>query len=101
MRKLREVLRLKYDSQLPQRAIAQACRLGLGTVTLYLQRANAAGLTWPLPEDLAAAALEARLFTRPTCTPARDRVRPDGQALHQELSDPRLKARDSGSTEVD
>ena len=85
MRKLREVLRLKYDSQLPQRAIAQACRLGLGTVTLYLQRANAAGLTWPLPEDLDDAALEARLFTRPTYAPARDRVRPDWQALHQEL----------------
>jgi len=88
MRKLREVLRLKYDSQLPQRAIAQACRLGLGTVTLYLQRANAAGLTWPLPEDLDDAALEARLFTRPTCAPARDRVRPDWQALHQELKKP-------------
>ena len=88
MRKLREVLRLKYDSQLPQRAIAQACRLGLGTVTLYLQRANAAGLTWPLPEDLDDAALEALLFTRPTCTPARDRVRPDWQALHQELKKP-------------
>jgi hypothetical protein len=47
MRKLRDVLRLKYDAGLPQRAIAQACGLGLGTVTTYLQRATAAGLTCP------------------------------------------------------
>ena len=33
MRKLRDVLRLKYDTQLPLRAIAQACGLGLGTVS--------------------------------------------------------------------
>ena len=35
-------------------------RWGLGTVTTYLQRATAAGLTWPLPDDLDDAALEAR-----------------------------------------
>jgi hypothetical protein len=62
MRKLRELLRLKYDARLPQRAIAQACGVGLGTVTAYLQRATAAGLTWPIPEDLDDSALEARLF---------------------------------------
>jgi DNA-binding transcriptional regulator LsrR (DeoR family) len=69
MRKLRDVLRLKYEAGLPQRAIAQACGLGLGTVTTYLQRATAAGLTWPLPDDLDDGALEARLFTRPALRP--------------------------------
>ena len=66
MRNLRDVLRLKYTPELPQRAIAQACGVGLGTVTAYLQRATAAGLTWPLPDDLDDGALEARLFRRPT-----------------------------------
>jgi hypothetical protein len=33
MRKLRDVFRLKYESHLPQRAIAQACGVGLGTIT--------------------------------------------------------------------
>ena len=42
MRRLREVLRLKYDVGLTHRAIAQACTVGLGTVTMYLQRAMAA-----------------------------------------------------------
>ena len=48
MGRLRELLRLKYDVGLNHRAIAQACTVGLGTVTSYLQRATAAGLTWPL-----------------------------------------------------
>ena len=65
MRRLRDVLRLKYDAGLPHRAIAQACTVGLGTVTTYLQRVAAAGLSWPLPDDLDDAALEARVFARP------------------------------------
>jgi transposase len=88
MRKLRDVLRLKYETKLQQRAIAQACGLGLGTVNTYLQRAIAAGLTWPLPEDLDDAALEARLFTRPIGPGAIDRALPNWATLHQELKKP-------------
>ena len=62
--------------------------MGLGTVTAYLQRAAAAGLSWPLPDDLDDAALEARLFARPAVPPARDRVVPDWRLLHQELKKP-------------
>ena len=39
--------RLEYETGLSHRAIAQACAMGLGTVTTYLQRAAAAGLSWP------------------------------------------------------
>jgi transposase len=88
MRRLRELLRLKYDTGLSHRAIAQACGMGLGTVTTYLQRAAAAGLAWPLPEDLDDAALEARLFARPAISPAHDRVMPEWTQLHQELKKP-------------
>ena len=34
MRKIREVLRLKHEHGLSHRAIAQACAMGVGTVTL-------------------------------------------------------------------
>src|SRR5712691_6046143 len=88
MRRLRELLRLKYDAGLSHRAIAQACAMGLGTVTTYLQRATAAGLRWPLPDDLDDAALEARLFARPAVPHARDRVVPEWPQLHQELKKP-------------
>ena len=88
MRRLRELLRLKYGVGLSPRAIAQACTVGLGTVTTYLQRATAAGLTWPLPDELDDAALEARVFARPAGPPARDRVVPDWVQLHQEPKKP-------------
>ena len=52
MRRLRELLRLKYEAGLHHRAIAQACAVGLGTVSEYLARARAAGVAWPLPNDL-------------------------------------------------
>ena len=67
MRKLRDTLRLHYGGGLSHRAIAQTCAIGLGTVTAYLHRASAAGVTWPVPADLDDVALEARLFAR--CAP--------------------------------
>jgi transposase len=88
MRRLRDLLRLKYDAGLSHRAIAHACAMGLGTVTAYLQRAAAAGVTWPLPEDLDDGALEARLFARPATPLAGDRVVPAWAELHQELKKP-------------
>ena len=65
------------------RAIAQACAIGVGTVSLYLQRTAQRGLGWPLPAELDAAALEAWLFRR--AAPAHDRVRPDCAYIHREL----------------
>ena len=83
MRKIREVLRLKHERGLSHRAIAQACTIGVGTVTLYLKRTAQRGLGWPLPAELDDAALEAELFPRPV--PVRDRVRPDCAYIHREL----------------
>ena len=48
MRKIKEVLRLKLDVGLGLRQIARSCSIGLGTVHEYVQRAEAAGVTWPL-----------------------------------------------------
>ena len=84
MRRLRELLRLKHEAGLSHRAIAQACAVGLGTVSGYLTRATAAGVTWPLPEDLDDAALEARLFARPLDPARRDQTLPAWAQLHHE-----------------
>ena len=51
MRKITEVLRLRFGLGLGQDQIAQSCSIGQATVHRYLARATAAGLTWPLPED--------------------------------------------------
>ena len=57
MRQIKEILRLKYQHQLSVRAIARSCGLSRSTVGDYLQRAKAAGLNWPLPEELSEAQL--------------------------------------------
>jgi len=88
MRRLRDILRLKYDAGLTHRAIAQACAVGLGTVSSVLARATAAGLAWPLPDGLDDGALEARLFARPADRPGRDPALPTWSELHQELKRP-------------
>jgi transposase len=88
MRRLRELLRLKYEAGLHHRAIAQACAVGLGTVSEYLARARAAGVAWPLPNDLDDAALEARLFARPVDPARLAQALPDWVQLHQELKRP-------------
>ncbi len=83
MRKIKEVLRLKYACGLSERQIAESCGLGKTTVGEYLQRAEMAGLSWPLAAELDEAALEARLFARPLL-PARY-VLPDWAEVHREL----------------
>ena len=88
MRRLRELLRLKYAVGLTHRAIAQACAVGLGTVSEYLTRVTAAGLHWPLPDDLDDAALEARVFARPIDPARLDQALPAWSQVHQELKRP-------------
>ena len=83
MRRIREVLRLRYEMGRSQLEIARACGMGTGTVSEYLRRVRQAGLSWPLPPELDEAALEARLFPAPG--PVRERLAPDPTWIHKEL----------------
>ena len=65
MRQIREVLRLRFASKLPQRAIAKSLGLSQRPVSGYLSRARAAGVIWPLPDSLDDTHLEALLFPLP------------------------------------
>src|SRR5438094_550483 len=86
MRKLKEVLRLRYELGLGQRQVARSCSIGQGTVYEYLKRAQVAGVTWPLPEGWDDRQLEAALFGG---TPRRvyenRKVTPDFARLYEEL----------------
>jgi len=62
MRKVREVLRLKWACGLGDRAVAASCSLSRSTVSKYVRRAKEAGLSWPLPDALTDEVLERRLF---------------------------------------
>ena len=87
MRQIRELMRLKFGGDArSDRAIALHFGFARSTVQDYLTRIAAAGLTWPLPDDLTDAALDERLFGRPTTqTGLRRRVEPDWAALVREL----------------
>ena len=82
MRKVREVLRLKFSQGLSNRAIATACNIGVGTVHEYLRRASAAELSWPVPEVLTDTDIEARLFPPP---PSGERPQPDFPSIAREV----------------
>jgi transposase len=84
MRQIREVLRLHHEAHLGERQIAAICLMGKGTVQRFLRRAAAAGLAWPLPEDLDDTQLERLLFP-PAPSPAGTRPQPDFTKVHQEL----------------
>ncbi len=64
MRKIREVLRLKFEQHLTNRQIALSCNISRPSVAHYLAKAAAAGLSWPLPEEQDDTVLE-RLIFRP------------------------------------
>jgi transposase len=62
MRKIREVLRLRWECKVPYRTIARSCTVGHSAAQECVCRAELAGLSWPLPEDLDDAALAALLY---------------------------------------
>ena len=62
MRKIKEVLRLKWGNDLSDRKIAQSCNISRLAVANYVERAEQAGLSWPLPDTLTDAELERLLF---------------------------------------
>jgi transposase-like protein len=63
MRHVREVLRLKFVGGVSTREIARRIGVAASTVRATIKRFQAAGLSWPVPEDMIDAALEARLFS--------------------------------------
>jgi len=85
MRKIKEVLRLKWAQGLSNRRIAAVCGIGRPTVGEYLRRATEAGLSWPLPVDLDDARLERLLFPPPPDLPIEARGIPDWAQTRQEL----------------
>jgi transposase len=85
MRKIKEILRLKFELKLKNREIARSCLIPHSTVANYLRRARDAGLTWPLLPDLNEEALERRLFADGPWARTREIRLPDFASVHDEL----------------
>ena len=88
MRKIKEVLRLKWENRCSNKQIAQSCNMARSSVREYLRRAQEAGLRWPLDPGRDDTALENLLF------PAREAPRssqpkmPSMEYLFRELKRP-------------
>ena len=85
MRHIKEILRLKLEAKLSHRKISRCLNIGVGTISLYSQRAKEVGLTWPLPADLNDNDLEQLLFPSPKVSGRHGRIPPDCATIHQEL----------------
>lgn len=84
MRKIKDVLRLKFEAHLSDRQIAAAVGSSRSTVQECLRRCREAGIGWPLPGDCDEPALIERLYRR--LAAARRVAEPDFATVHRELS---------------
>jgi len=86
MRQVREVLRLRFVGGVPIREIARRIGVVASTVRATINRFQAAGLSWPLPEEMTDAALEARLYADAGSKQGyRRQAEPDWASIHREL----------------
>ena len=88
MRQLRHLLRLHHDG-VSAREIGRRLGVARSTIKDNKKTAAAAGLAWPLADDITEEALETRLFGRAGVTQGqRRRTEPDWAALARELKPP-------------
>ncbi len=84
MRKIKEVLRLKWDNHLSARQIATSCNIARSTVKEYLDRAQRADLSWPVPQELDDTSLEKLLFPPPPSAPREGLQMPPLEEIQRE-----------------
>ena len=89
MRKIKEVLRLRFECNLSQRGASKVCKVGRKTIQDYERRFKVSGLTWPLPADVTEEVLEQKLFgTQPRKVSNKSPI--DFEHMFQELKKPNV-----------
>ena len=84
MNKISEILRLRYKLNCSYKEISHGLNVSKSTVSEYLQRAKAAGINWPLPEEMTEQELYKLLFL-PTQSSKKERPLPNWDEVCQEL----------------
>ena len=84
MRKIKDVMRLGSQG-LSARKIAASLGISRGAVAAYADRAQAAGLTWPLPVELTEGDLESLLFPASVQVLSATFPQPDWARVHIEM----------------
>ena len=85
MRKIREILRLRYECRLSIRQISSSVKVSTGAVTKYLRQFDQSDLSWPLPDDIDDSALINRLSPEAAHRQHQGLVDPDWAKIHDSL----------------
>jgi transposase len=85
VRKIKEILRLKYECGISEREIARSCGISRNAVAEYLRRASASRLTWEEAANAADADLEERLYPSERIPSVASRPLPDCEHIYNEL----------------
>ena len=85
MRKIKEILRLKYDAGLSYHQIARGTNVSTSTVHDIIGRYNKTNLTWPLPAELECEKALGNLLYPEQPTAAAQKPEPDMTLIYKEL----------------
>jgi transposase len=85
MRKIREILRLKWECHCSNQLIARSVGASSSTISECLRRAQEAQLNWPLPEAMDDEKLSALLYPAPQKISPEQRGEIDWTYIHREL----------------
>ena len=88
MRKIREILRLKYELGLSDRQTAESCGISRRTVSQYWKQAQKNGIDWSKAQGLTDTELEQELFQRRPTTGKK--IQPDWNHVYRELKRPHV-----------
>ena len=84
VRKIREILRMKWTLGLSDRQVSASMNIAHSTVGEYLKRAEQAGLDWEQAQGLEEAELKAKLFP-PKSPGSKQRPEPNWEQIEKEL----------------
>ncbi|KJS99139.1 hypothetical protein SEEHRA36_23380 [Salmonella enterica subsp. enterica serovar Heidelberg str. SARA36] len=84
MRKIHEILRLRFEVGLSFRQISQCADVSTGTIQKMLKRLEASGISWPLPEGMSEPRLASLLYPESGSRPGALED-PDWAEIHMEL----------------
>lgn len=85
MRKIREVLRLRFAAKLSVREINASTKISIGAIQKLLTKANKLTLSWPLPDKLDDTELAKLFYPKADTRSARRFQIPDWPEVHKEL----------------
>lgn len=85
VRKIKEILRLKFECGISEREISRSCQVSRSTVADYLRRAAAAKIVWNEAATLTDIQIEERLFPNEHIPSSVQRPLPDCEYIYNQL----------------